>query len=100
MLALQTACSLEEEGIIANVVSVPCFDLLLEQDESYIAQIIDKNTRVYAVEAARGLEYYRFAHKVFGMDTFGASGPANDLFEEFGFTIPKLKANIIADFKK
>ena len=33
------------------------------------------------------------------MDTFGASGPANDLFEEFGFTIDKLKAKIMADFK-
>ena len=100
MLAMQTACSLEDEGIIANVVSVPCFDLFLEQDQSYIDQVIDSNTQVFAVEAARGLEYYRFADKVYGMDTFGASGPANDLFDEFGFTIPKLKANIIADFKK
>ncbi|MFA9373937.1 transketolase [Poseidonibacter sp.] len=99
MLALQTACHLEEDGIIANVVSVPCFDLFLEQEQSYIDQVIDKNTRVYAVEAARGLEYYRFADVVYGMDTFGASGPAGDLFDEFGFTIPKLKANIIADFK-
>ena len=100
MLALQTACSLEDEGIIANVVSVPCFDLFLEQDQSYIDQVIDINTQVFAVEAARGLEYYRFADKVYGMDTFGASGPANDLFDEFGFTIPKLKAKIVADFKK
>ncbi len=100
MLALQTSCALEKEGIIANVVSVPCFDLFLEQDQAYIDQVIDKNTQVFAVEAARGLEYYRFAHKVYGMDTFGASGPANDLFEQFGFTIDKLKANIIADLKK
>jgi transketolase len=100
MLALQTACALEEEGIFANVVSVPCYDLFTEQDQSYIDQVIDKNTRVYAVEAARGLEYYKFADVVFCMDTFGASGPANDLFEEFGFTIPKLKAKIVADFKK
>ena len=100
MLALRTACELEKEGIIANVVSVPCYDLFVEQEQSYIDQVIDKNTRVYAVEAARGLEYYKFADVVFGMDTFGASGPANDLFEEFGFTIPKLKAKIVADFKK
>ncbi|UTJ06298.1 transketolase [Arcobacter roscoffensis] len=99
MLALQTACKLEEEGIYANVVSVPCYDLFIEQNKEYIDQVIDKNTKVYAVEAARGLEYYRFADVVFGMDTFGASGPAGDLFEEFGFTIDKLKANIVADFK-
>ena len=99
MLALQTACSLEEEGIIANVVSVPCFDLLMEQSKEYVDRIINKNTKVYAVEAARGLEYYKYADVVFGMETFGASGPANDLFEEFGFTKDKLKAKIIADFK-
>ncbi|WP_323590619.1 transketolase [Aliarcobacter butzleri] len=99
MLALQAACSLEEEGIFANVVSVPCFDLLMEQSKEYVERIINKNTKVYAVEAARGLEYYKYADVVFGMETFGASGPANDLFEEFGFTKDKLKAKIIADFK-
>ncbi len=99
MLALQTACKLEEEGIIANIVSVPCFDLLMEQSKEYIEKIIDPKTKVYAVEAARGLEYYKFADVVIGMETFGASGPANDLFEEFGFTIEKLKAKIVADFK-
>ncbi len=100
MLALQTACALEKDGIIANIVSVPCFDLLLEQSEDYINKIIDSKTRVYAVEASRALEYYKFADVVFGMDTFGASGPADKLFEEFGFTIDKLKAKIVADFKK
>lgn len=99
MLALQTACSLEEEGVIANVVSVPCYDLLVEQDKTYIDTIIDPTTKVFAVEAARGLEYYKFADVVYGMDTFGASGPANDLFDLFGFTIPKLKAKILADLK-
>ncbi|MGM0518635.1 MAG: transketolase [Campylobacterota bacterium] len=99
MLALQTACQLEEEGIYANIVSVPCYDLFVEQDREYIDKVINKNTKVYAVEAARGLEYYRFANVVFGMDTFGASAPADDLFDEFGFTIDKLKANIVADFK-
>jgi transketolase len=33
------------------------------------------------------------------MDTFGASGPANDLFDLFGFRISKLKAKILADLK-
>lgn len=100
MLALQTACKLEEEGIFANIVSVPCFDLLVEQSKEYINEIIDSKTKVYAVEASRAFEYYKFADVVFGMDTFGASGPANKLFEEFGFTIEKLKEKIVKDFKK
>ncbi len=97
MLALKTAYSLEKDGIMANVVSVPCYDLFVEQEQSYIDQVIDKNTKVFAVEAARGLEYYKFADVVYGMDTFGASGPAPELFEHFGFTEAALKANIKKD---
>jgi len=97
MLALRTGCHLEKEGIMANIVSVPCYDLFVEQEQSYIDQVIDKNTKVFAVEAARGLEYYKFADVVYGMDTFGASGPAPELFEEFGFTETALKENIKKD---
>jgi len=98
-LAIQTACDLEKDGVFANIVSVPCFDLLLEQSDEYISKIIDKNTKIYAIEAARALEYYKFADVVFGMDTFGASGPADKLFDEFGFTKDKLKAKILANLK-
>ena len=97
MLALQTACHLQEDGIAANVVSVPCFDLFIEQDKAYIDQVIDKKTTVFAIEAARGLEYYKFADHVYGMETFGASGPAGDLFKEFGFSIEQLKSRIKED---
>ena len=97
MLAMQTACALENDGIKANVVSVPCFDLLLEQDKEYIDSIIDPNTKVFAVEAARGLEYYKYADVVYGMDTFGASAPASELFKDFGFTIEALVEKIKND---
>ena len=93
-LALKSACQLEKDGIKANVVSVPCFDLLVEQDKEYIAKIIDPSTKVFAVEAARGMEYYRFADEVFGMDSFGASAPASELFKEFGFTVESLVERI------
>ncbi len=97
MLALQTSCQLEKDGIKANIVSVPCFDLLVEQDKEYIDSIIDPNTKVFAVEAARGMEYYRFADVVYGMDSFGASAPAGKLFEKFGFTIEALQEKIKND---
>ena len=99
MLALQTSCELEKEGVLANVVSVPCYDLFIEQEAEYISSVIDKNTKVFAIEAGRALEYYRFADVVYGMDTFGASGPAPELFEHFGFTVPSIKAKILADLK-
>lgn len=99
-LALKTACELDKNGVKANIVSVPCFDLLLEQSSEYVEKIIDKNTKVYAIEAARALEYYKFADVVYSMDSFGASGKAEMLFDEFGFTVEKLTNKILKDLKK
>ena len=90
MPCLQAACHLEVLGVKANVVSVPCLDLFNEQDEAYKSAVIDPNTKVLAVEAARATEYYRYADDVLGMDTFGASAPADALFEKFGFTIQNI----------
>jgi len=95
MLCLNAACDLEKEGIKANVVSVPCLDLFNEQDSAYKAEVIKSNTKVLAVEAATATEYYRYADDVLGMESFGASAPANLLFEKFGFT----RKNIVARAK-
>ncbi|WP_456322729.1 transketolase [Hydrogenimonas sp.] len=90
MLALQSGCHLEEQGIMANVVSVPCYELFCEQEREYIDAVIDPKTKVLAIEAASGNEWYRFADDVIGMHSFGASGKAEDLFKHFGFTIPNV----------
>lgn len=90
MPCLQAACHLEVLGVKANVVSVPCLDLFNEQDAEYKAAVIDPETKVLAVEAARATEYYRYADDVLGMETFGASAPAGELFEKFGFTIQNI----------
>ena len=87
MLCLQAACHLEAMGILANVVSVPCLDLFNEQSAEYKRQVIKPDTKVLAVEAATAVEYYRYADDVLGMESFGASAPADQLFERFGFTI-------------
>lgn len=91
-LALDVKENLAARGIRANVVSVPCFDLFLEQERAYIDDIIKPGTKTVAIEAARGMEWYRFAETVIGMESFGASAPAGDLFKKFGFT-----ADAIAD---
>ena len=93
-LAIETATELRERGLIANVVSVPCFDLLLEQSQSYIDSIIKPSTKKVAIEAARGLEWYRFADTVIAMESFGASAPADQLFKYFGFTVEAIASKI------
>jgi len=86
MPCLKAACYLKPLGIVANVVSVPCLDLFNEQDAAYKAEVVDPNTKVLAVEAATAQEFYRYADDVLGMESFGASAPADLLFEKFGFT--------------
>jgi len=93
-LALKVKETLNIAGVTVNVVSVPCYDLFIEQDSEYIASIIKKNTKTVAIEAARGLEWYRLADTVIGMDTFGASAPAGQLFEKFGFSVDSIVEKI------
>jgi len=93
-LALETAKELESRGVMANVVSVPCFDLLLEQPQNYIDSIINPESKKVAIEAARGLEWYRFADVVIAMDSFGASAPAEQLFKHFGFSAEAIASKI------
>lgn len=83
-LCLKAANLLESKDIKTNVVSVPCFEILCKQEKSYLDRIL--KGKVLAVEAASGLEWYKFADKVLGMQTFGESGKAGDLFKHFGFS--------------
>ena len=94
-LALEVQKALATKGIKANVVSVPCYDLFIEQDAQYIASIINPATKRIAIEAARGLEWYKLADEVIGMDSFGASAPAGQLFEKFGFSVDKIIQKIV-----
>ena len=84
-LALQSAEALEKEGIATRVVSVPSYDLFLEQNKEYRDSLLQG--KVIAIEASRGLEWYAFADEVIGMTSFGASGKGEVLFKHFGFSV-------------
>jgi len=93
-LALKVKEALNAKGEKVNVVSVPCYDLFIEQDKAYIDAIIKEGTKTVAIEAARGLEWYKLADEVIGMDSFGASAPAGKLFEKFGFSVDSILEKI------
>ena len=93
-LALQVKETLNTQGVKVNVASIPCYDLFIEQDASYRTSIINAGTKTVAIEAARGLEWYRLADTVIAMDTFGASAPAGQLFEKFGFSVDSIVEKI------
>ncbi len=89
-LALEGAKMLERENIPTQVVSAPCFDLLVEQDESYLKELF--KGKVLVIEASRAIEWYRFADKIIGMDSFGSSAKGDKLFEKFGFSVENITA--------
>ncbi|RKV23550.1 transketolase [Helicobacter pylori] len=89
-LALESTKILERENIPTQVVSAPCFDLLIEQDENYLKELF--KGKVLVIEASRAIEWYRFADKIIGMDSFGSSAKGDKLFEKFGFSVENVTA--------
>jgi len=88
-LAIEAAERLEADGVSARVVSVPCLDLFLEQDEKYIRSVSGKDLPKIAVEAGirQGWDGLIGRDGGFvGMDGFGASAPGAKLFPHFGIT--------------
>ena len=95
-LCMQAADLLESEGVATRVVSAPCLDRFAEQDEGYRDAVLPPSCRArVSVEAAAELGWQRWVTEdgaVMGMTTFGASAPAADLYEHFGFTPEKVAA--------
>lgn len=86
-LAIQSAKILQEEGKRVRVVSMPCLELFQEQEMSYQASVLSNREKTIAIEASRGLEWYRYAKEVVGMQSFGASGKGDELFSHFQISV-------------
>ena len=87
-LALEAADMLERIGVEVAVVSMPCWELFDKQSAEYQAIVLGGECRV-AIEAASPMGWDRWLGKrssVIGMNTFGASGKAEDLYAHFGIT--------------
>ena len=88
-VALAAAEKLEAEGTPTRVVSVPCFELFFQQPKAYQDSVIGRGTVRVAVEAAIQQGWERFIGEdggFVGMTGFGASAPAEVLYEKFGIT--------------
>ena len=97
-LACDVAAALEGQGIGADVVSMPCTELFDEQPESYRADILPGGALRVSIEAGTtfGWERYTGMDGVrIGLDRFGASAPAEVLFEHFGFSADKIVPQIL-----
>ncbi len=90
-LAMDSATALEKEGTSVRVVSMPSVDFFAKQDQDYRDSVLPPSvTKRIAIEAGATAAWYQYVGlegAVIGMDRFGESAPANELFEYFGFTV-------------
>jgi transketolase len=96
-LAIEAAETMASRGRPLRVVSVPCLELFLAQDDAYRARVLGDGLPVLAVEMGRPELWCQLTGRldhVVGVETFGASAPAKDLAEQFGFTPTALAENL------
>lgn len=86
-VALATGAAEAMSGKKIRVVSMPSTNLFDAQDASYRSSVLIKGVPTVAVEAAVTDAWYKYADAVVGIDHFGESAPADQLFKEFGFTV-------------
>jgi transketolase len=93
-IAVTAAEALLKEGINAAVVSMPCWELFEAQDDAYRRAVLGQAPRI-GVEAAARLGWDRWIGergRFIGMNGFGASAPAEDLYRHFGITAEAITA--------
>ena len=90
-LIYKAADELAARGIDARVVSIPSFEIFNTQDEAYKESVLPNSVRKrVAVEALTSFGWYQYVGldgRIISLDTFGASGNADALFKQFGFTV-------------
>jgi transketolase len=84
-LAMGAAEAMSGKNI--RVVSMPSVNVFEEQDDDYQTAVLGLGIATVAVEAAVTAAWYKYADVVVGIDHFGESAPAGELFKEFGFTV-------------
>ncbi len=96
-LALDAQEALAEAGVAVSVVSMPCADVFDRQDKAYRESVLPHGIPRVAIEAGVS-DYWRkyvgLEGAVIGIDRFGESAPAGELFKFFGFTVDNVVATV------
>ncbi|MCC6477881.1 MAG: transketolase, partial [Sphingomonadaceae bacterium] len=101
-LAMQVADALEAAGQGADVISMPGWEYFDAQDAAYRADILPENTLKVSIEAGVTLGWQRYTGLDglnIGIDSFGASAPAEALYDHFGFSVDTIFEKIQAKLK-
>ena len=84
-VAMDAQKKLWENNIDVAVVSMPCMELFEEQSLEYKLEVLGNKSTI-SIEAGTTFGWNRYAQKTIGIDSFGASAPADKLYEYFGLT--------------
>ena len=99
-LALKAQEQLAAEGIKVRVVSMPSTSVFDRQDKAYKKAVLPKGLPRIAVEMGVSDYWWKYGcAAVVGIDSFGESGPAGELFKHFGFTAENVAATVKAVLK-
>jgi transketolase len=101
-IALATGDALEAQGIGGDIVSMPCWDGFDAQPQSYRDEILPHGVLLASIEAGSTMGWERYVRGGlrFGIDSFGASAPAPQLYKHFGLTADAIASKIIAELQK
>jgi transketolase len=94
-LAVEAQALLKADGIAAAVVSMPCAERFMAQDEAYRASVLAPGSARVVVEAGIRQSWDRLLGETgqfVGMSSFGASAPAGELYKHFGITAEGIAA--------
>lgn len=103
LLLVRAAEVLAKEDIKAQVVSVPCIGLFLNQDKEYRDSVIPTGVPEFGLTSGLPATLWpvmKGKFEVMGMERFGASAPAKVLEEKFGYTVPEVTSRIRKFIKK
>ena len=95
--AIEVAKRLQSKGIQIRVVSMPNLKRFLEQDDDYIESVIPVEVRKIVIEAGTSYIWSRIVFNskyIIGLDTYGASGPKDDVYKKFGFDVDSLEEKV------
>jgi transketolase len=85
-VCVEAARLLDADGVVARVVSMPCWDLFEAQDDDYQESVLPSEVPTLAVEAAASFGWARWADHSVSVDRFGASAPGTEVLERLGYT--------------
>ncbi|KAJ1901557.1 Transketolase [Kickxella alabastrina] len=92
----------DKHGLTVKVVSMPCVELFNAQSDEYRHDVLTAGVPSISVEALSTFGWHKYVHHPIGIDTFGASGPYQQLYEHFGLTpetISKKALKVIEYYK-